>query len=36
MLETGLIVGKMDNRFTYTHTHTHGNRNTTDAISVNV
>lgn len=22
MLETGLIVGKMDNRFTYTHTHT--------------
>lgn len=33
MLETGLIVGKMDNRFTYTHTH--GNRNTKDAISVN-
>lgn len=22
MLETGLIVGKMDNRFTYTHTET--------------
>ncbi len=33
MLETGLIVGQINDRFTHMHTHT--NRNTVDTILVN-